>query len=458
MDDDALALELAAARHASVEAPAGHGKTELLSKAVGHAGPDQLILTHTNAGVGALRSRTRRLGSHQNCQIFTLDSWCQAFVTAYPKRAGVTLTWPDGTTNWPALREGMLNLLAFAFIRDVISRSYSGAFIDEYQDCDAPQRQLVEAIARVIPTRILGDRLQQLFPFDPPRPDWDESTRTFPRLPTPSTPHRWAKSNPALGSWLIEAREALLAGAPIDLANAPVRTVTPAGGDALRTALEEASAVATSFPADSVLVVCRSNKIVLAGSGMTGGRLQPVERIEPPDISESIASNRVLSVALAKTLFSLLATHAGRALDCLAEGSSPASDADATARAAAARLRAEPSAQGVLDLLRALIATRRAHVFRREMAGQIAAALELLVSSRSIDLLAAFRRMEAARSQRGRRPNRLNIGTHYVVKGLEFDHVVIADVGKSRELIYVALTRGRKTVTVIGEASISPLS
>ena len=39
-----------------------------------------------------------------------------------------------------------------------------------------------------------------------------------------------------------------------------------------------------------------------------------------------------------------------------------------------------------------------------------------------------------------------------LVKGLEFDHVVIADIGNHTEVhdLYVALTRARKTVTILG--------
>lgn len=52
----------------------------------------------------------------------------------------------------------------------------------------------------------------------------------------------------------------------------------------------------------------------------------------------------------------------------------------------------------------------------------------------------------------GRRERRCIISRTLLVKGLEFDHVLIADMGRHRQVndLYVALTRARKSIHMLG--------
>ena len=56
----------------------------------------------------------------------------------------------------------------------------------------------------------------------------------------------------------------------------------------------------------------------------------------------------------------------------------------------------------------------------------------------------------------GRAPRRLTIATTLLIKGLEFDHAVVLDADGLRTAdLYVALTRGAKSLTVLsGNATI----
>jgi hypothetical protein len=54
---------LAASQRGYVESPAGHGKTRLIANAVVDSAGRELILTHTNAGVKALRKHLGEVGS-----------------------------------------------------------------------------------------------------------------------------------------------------------------------------------------------------------------------------------------------------------------------------------------------------------------------------------------------------------------------------------------------------------
>jgi DNA helicase-2/ATP-dependent DNA helicase PcrA len=52
--------------------------------------------------------------------------------------------------------------------------------------------------------------------------------------------------------------------------------------------------------------------------------------------------------------------------------------------------------------------------------------------------------------RRGRPVGRRLIGTTLLVKGLEFDHAIILDAASlSRNELYVALTRGAKSLTIV---------
>ena len=46
--------------NAAIIAPAGHGKTEMISDIVRYADGKQLLLTHTHAGVDAIKNRLKK--------------------------------------------------------------------------------------------------------------------------------------------------------------------------------------------------------------------------------------------------------------------------------------------------------------------------------------------------------------------------------------------------------------
>jgi len=78
-----------------------------------------------------------------------------------------------------------------------------------------------------LPTVVIGDPLQGLFTFGGNElPDWhNEVLTTFPPVEIESVPRRWEKTNPDLGRWLVEIRDPLKQGEPIDLCGAPVAWV-----------------------------------------------------------------------------------------------------------------------------------------------------------------------------------------------------------------------------------------
>jgi hypothetical protein len=218
------AATLAAATRAYVIAPAGFGKTHLIAEAVACA-PDtrQLILTHTHAGVSALRRHLAARGiSDRRAHVETISGFALRYATAYPDTCEVDTAHPAGA-QWRQVQSGAARFLATRAGRAVTADSYGGLYVDEYQDCTQAQHTLIRSLADVLPTRLLGDPMQGIFAFGGDElVDLDTLDDDFDRLDDLATPWRWAATNPALGEWLHDTRHRLLAGHAPDFAAGPV--------------------------------------------------------------------------------------------------------------------------------------------------------------------------------------------------------------------------------------------
>src|SRR3546814_13063517 len=94
------AAELSALGNAAVVAPAGHGKTEIIAN-VAALGGRALILTHTHAGVHAIRARIKRLGiPHARVAVDTIAAWCMRYAPAFPGMPQPPDGLPPTATQW----------------------------------------------------------------------------------------------------------------------------------------------------------------------------------------------------------------------------------------------------------------------------------------------------------------------------------------------------------------------
>lgn len=75
--------------NAAIIAPAGHGKTEMITDLVDRLPGKKLVLTHTNAGVSALIQRLakKQVNRAKYC-LSTISSFCMKWCEAYPVTAG----------------------------------------------------------------------------------------------------------------------------------------------------------------------------------------------------------------------------------------------------------------------------------------------------------------------------------------------------------------------------------
>src|ERR1017187_8836744 len=101
---------LAASRRGYVEAPAGYGKTRLIADAVALCGEGkELILTHTHAGVNALRDHLRRAGVPPRLfHVETIAGWALRYCRAYPETSGIRRDVSFQNLDWDKVYAGAL--------------------------------------------------------------------------------------------------------------------------------------------------------------------------------------------------------------------------------------------------------------------------------------------------------------------------------------------------------------
>ena len=219
-----MAFRLFDHNRGSVVAPAGCGKTQAIVDAlVEHAGPAALILTHTNAGVAALKGRLAKAKvPSQAFRLSTIDGWSMRLVAKFPGLSSAPAL--SGKVNYPAIRQAALRLVASGAIDEPMRATYSRLVVDEYQDCSRDQHAIILKLAEQLKTCVLGDPLQRIFDFrSTDHPDWDDDVEgAFGRVGEFDTPWRWLNAGQGMfGDWVLSVRPALLSGGAIDLRQAP---------------------------------------------------------------------------------------------------------------------------------------------------------------------------------------------------------------------------------------------
>ncbi|WP_309140125.1 UvrD-helicase domain-containing protein [Candidatus Pantoea bituminis] len=259
------------ARRGMIVAPAGCGKTHLIADVL-RVKPAKryLVLTHTTAGVTALKKRLTSLavpGTHY--VVTTLDGWAVRLATSFPELCPTDVPPENGSLYYNSLRQHILTLLRAGNITDIIQASYSRLLVDEYQDCNTVQHELVYALAEILPTVTFGDPMQCIFSFSGPMPDWDNQVMNcFPPLDMLRTPWRWNNARtPALGEWLLACQSALHSGQAIQLDSCPAhvnfRQLTGVAANDLQMQQQEFYRLVRQNEAGSVLIL-----------GIPGGPIQ----------------------------------------------------------------------------------------------------------------------------------------------------------------------------------------
>lgn len=459
-----------------VVAPAGFGKTHLIAASLCHAARRKLVLTHTYAGVNALRRKLRLLRVPAgNCRIDTIASWSLRLALSYPAASGWTEKRPP-PDRWTELYQACSRMLDCGFVRRIVRASYGGLYVDEYQDCSRSQHDIVLKLARDLPCRILGDPLQGIFDFDGQPIDWDcDVATTFERIGQLDTPHRWQNAGaPALGAWLREVRDALENRRPIDLTAARAIRLNIVNGDATRLLIAQGN-TCRHFQCDgrdSVIAIHTGEPTYKAKCHQLAKKLSgmytSIEEIEGRDLflfvrklqrattdqarmKHTIALGGMAMTGLSENLPA--GTERGERMDIRDNTRNPH-----IARAGNAYL-ADGTSGNLAALLLAIRQTTGVHVARADLFNRAVGVLKKHSMSPHLTLAEAAEKYQTQFRYRGRPMGRRRlIGTTLLVKGLEFDHAIVLDAASlARKELYVALTRGAKSLTVVSsESTLNP--
>jgi hypothetical protein len=452
----------------SVELPAGCGKTELIADLV-QAGSDDrqcaLVLTHTHAGVDAIRTRLRRHGVPASAyRVATLDSWCFHLIAHYQQLADLAVAREPDWSKSRAYHEAGARAVRSTAVGRMLQATYDLLIVDEYQDCQKWQHELVKSIAEVLPVCVLGDRLQGLFFFgkanDPVR--WaDDVLTVFPAVELPITAWRWAKTNPELGEWLIDLRGPLLGGEAIDLAAGPIAIADNRGATS--------ACYAQPPHPERVVVIAPMEHHCRRLAQRLGGTYTMLEELEGKHLlkfaqkldlgaSPEIAAETVdFAVSCAVGPADVLPSASRKRLRGGKPLSSSGKLADHVTQVDALNLVLHDATPGAVR--KALIAISQLPMFklhRREAWFGVLSALRLAETTEGLSVQQAVTRERNQLRTTGRRPGSRILARPLLVKGLEFDHAVVPEVASyNAHELYVALTRGSRSVTVITDDPIA---
>lgn len=200
-------------------APAGHGKTTAIADCLLQCpeGTCQLVLTHTHAGIASLRKKFRaKYVPTSRYELETITGFAQRYVLAYKGNSAL----PDENDSryFEQAVSKCKDLLCSHLVQTVVTNTYAGVFVDEYQDCTTVQHEMIMLLANELPLHILGDPLQGIFSFDRQQlVDFNRDLSSFNQYDFLKTPWRWRNTNPCLGTAIFNMRQQLLQGVEVTL-------------------------------------------------------------------------------------------------------------------------------------------------------------------------------------------------------------------------------------------------
>jgi hypothetical protein len=465
----AAEIDLSAIGRGVVIAPAGCGKTQLITDALARHGGVKpiLVLTHTNAGVAALRGRLEKVGvKPATYRAATLDGFAIRLISTFPQRAGHDPRIVNGARpNYEAIRDAAARLVAAGHVHDILAANYERLFVDEYQDCSIRQHALVTWLAQSLPTAVVGDPFQSIFGFGGDRlADWQtEVVAFFPLAGELMTPWRWNNAGSAdLGRWLLSIRAELARGAAIDLRTAPaaVRWIQLDGrrDDALRLA-----AAGVEAPGDTkVLIIGDSTDP--RGQRRFARQVDGAVTVEAVDLRDLTDFGTSLDLTSPDAL-SVVAGFAENLMSTFSAEDLVRSTATARVGALGRALSDMERAAVVFEKARTLpavadllVAINRAGGVRCYRPAVLAAAQRALQFAGSLGGPSFRDATVSIREQSrlvGRPLARRSVGSTLLLKGLEADISVILNAGAlNARNLYVAMTRGSRRVLV---CSASPI-
>lgn len=464
-----------ASKSGSVIAAAGCGKTEQIVRTVKAISDDStvskrcLILTHTYAGVDVLQKRLRRLDVPASAyRLDTIASWSLRFTAAYPKTSEINNVNPQSNKDWSAVYPAAEKLIGSHAIDDVILATYACVFVDEYQDCSESQHALIVELNRLVSVCVFGDPLQSIFEFDGVV-DWYVAVeKDFPNIAKLTEPWRWRNdsANAELGERLVELRAQLEAGEPMDfsvdgkgiqrhwLPDLPGPKSQKVSKVCLETMELEGTLVVVAQSASEASRAKIAEKLAKQKFAV----VEPVSckplRKHSNSIEQADDENRLAAILDFVKLCAVgLRADFQQSVVSHQTGGQRGRKKFGDLIDIGDRVTQQDGLLHVLELVEGILKRGDIFPYRRELLGMMLAALRTSRTT-GAPLSEAATDIEAKSRHLGRHVARRSVGSTLLLKGLEFEHVVIVEYdGMTKEDWYVALTRATKSVTVLSASS-----
>jgi hypothetical protein len=444
-------------------APAGYGKTHTISECLKKTAGKQLILTHTHAGVASLKEKVKKTGIESSqYNIETITSFAQKYVFAFSEVSAIP-NQENPKEYYPFLITEATKLLCKRKLMSIVQKTYTGVFVDEYQDCNIAQHKLILNLAKCLPTRILGDHLQGIFDFDGTIIDLQnkEIMQTFyDNQYELNTPWRWKiGGNENLGINLKDIRNELEERKDIDL-----RKYIHIESKYIQKSFKEDIKIIRKSVFD--IVKKESSLLILhPKSAFMQPRINLVQLFPNVKLIESIDDNSFYSLAkicdtitkenlelkiieLSLELFNKTGVKEwfnGNGLK------NKRNDVDKVLTQKLKKLISQFSEQNknIPEILKMVFKLPNIKCYRKEIYSSI---LNALIES-GINKTTVYEAMTRNRNMNrriGRKVSGKYIGTTLLTKGLEFDTVIIVDAHdfECPKHLYVALTRAAKRLII----------
>ncbi|UUM12874.1 UvrD-helicase domain-containing protein [Clostridiaceae bacterium HFYG-1003] len=453
--------------NAAIIAPAGHGKTEMIVDLVEASPGKQLLLTHTNAGIHALKKRLFKRGiSKDKYTIYTIASYCMKLCSAYPVNADITTVDITDPNFYSFQYKGVCNILNHSWIQRVLKASYHSVIVDEYQDCIQEQHAILLRLNNFLPVYVLGDPLQAIFDWVGPLVSWQ--SMEFNIIEPETYPWRWEKCNPELGQYLVRLRESLsptLQGDKVKISTQSygksVSRIHPINRTLsyLRKELKEYN---------SVLYITKWPKQQQTICKLTGGLFQYDESQEMKELFSTanlLDSGNRFEVSC--TIFDFLKKCAFHVNELetyrkhLLSGDTNFNriTKHITFGELITKVCEEPSIQSVIDVLNWFKLTSAFKIYRKELFGEMLRALKYAQTNNMQIYDSAQKIRTVPGLQKAYTEFKLISSRTVLAKGLEFECVVI-DLSESQKKYeqlsatdyYVAMTRATKKIYLVTES------
>jgi len=463
-----IAKNLCEATKALVVAPAGYGKTHLIAEAViNYENGMQLILTHTHAGVDSIRDKIHRLNpSKTNVRIETIDGFILRFVASYPRISG----WSGSLDNveWGSVRKCGITLFKKDFIKQVIKSTYAGLYVDEYQDCSLEQHAIVLELTSILSVRVLGDQLQGIFNFAGNQiVDWEKDVESnFNTIDELVTPWRWNNAgNSDLGNWLSSVRQNIVNNQPISLSNLPV-CVRWVGITSQIDIMKECFSVLSKIKNGETIVIIGTPENPSAThsvASMLRGNYGVVEPLESKDLkgiiqallSECVYTKAIALLRIAVECFSGISnTVLKQEFEALKKKQLPNRRIPLCLSEPLKAFIDRNDLGSMIALVESFRFVPKSYLYRKELYYETIKILKQALFS-GVSLNEALVSVRENTRRMGRKIPKKAIARTVLIKGLEFDHVVVLNADAyDKKNLYVALTRATKTITILSRSNI----